>query len=62
MKNIILWLLKQLGTKRAIELILAWLKDYVKTTPNETDNQIVYWLEQIYLLVYPYVPEKRRKG
>lgn len=61
MNSILTALLKAIGTRRALEVILSVLRWIAAQTPAEWDNQIVEKLEQLYELLYPLVPAKKRR-
>jgi hypothetical protein len=61
MKTFLLSLLKMLATRKALEAILEFLRWLVDKTPNKWDDEVYTKLEQIYNLLYPIIPEKRRK-
>jgi hypothetical protein len=61
MKSILAAMLKALGTRRALEVILDVLRWITDKTENKWDDEIYDYLCRIYNLLYPVIPEKRRK-
>ena len=61
MIDFIVKIIKQFGVKKTLEIIIKLMKWIASKTNAEWDDEVCAKLEELYLLLYPFIPEKKRR-
>ena len=61
MVNFLVSIIKQFGIRKSLEIIIKVFKWIAAQTNVTWDDDLAAKLEELYLLLYPFIPEKKRR-